>query len=144
RNRTPPQRRMLRAAARRHLLQAAVLVLAATLFGWVLWKVYRGPVTADHLVQQLASADIEDVDQIIDQLADCRHWADPKLRALVAEPPSQKAKLHASLALLPVDREQVDYLKKQLLEVGPDEALVIVRRLNRTVHHRDVASWLRR
>ena len=143
RNRTPPQRRMLRAATRRHLLQAVVLVLVATLFGWVLAEVYRGPVKADHLVESLATADIEGVEQIIEELDTCRRWADPKLRALVAEPPSPKAKLHASLALLPVDPGQVAYLEQQLLEVGPDEALVIARRLGETDHHREVASRLR-
>jgi formylglycine-generating enzyme required for sulfatase activity len=145
RNRTLPQRRMLQAATRRHLLQAVVLLLAAALFGWGLWEVYRGPVTADHLVRQLASADIEEVDQIIAELSACPPWAgaDKKLKALVAEPPSPKAKLHASLALLPVDEGQVDYLEQQLLVVGPDEALVIVRRLSQTDHHREVASWLR-
>jgi formylglycine-generating enzyme required for sulfatase activity len=146
-NRTPPQRRMLQAATRRHLLQAVVLLLAAALFGWGLWEVYRGPVTADHLVRELASADIEKVDEIISKLADCPPWADAdgKLRALVAsESSSKKAKLHARLALLP-DPEQVEYLEKQLLEtdVGPEEALVIVRRLSGTDHRRDVVWWLR-
>jgi eukaryotic-like serine/threonine-protein kinase len=142
-NRTPPQRRMLRAATRKRMLQAAVLVLVAALSGWVLAEVYRGPVQADHLVRSLASADIEGVEQIIKDLDTCRPWANPKLRALVAEPPSAKAKLHASLALLPVDPGQVEYLEQQLLEVGPDEALVITRHLAATGYHRDVASWLR-
>src|SRR5207253_4511567 len=104
-----------------------------------------------HLVRQLASADIEGVEQIIDELATCRPWADPKLRALVAEssPPKdakeRKERLHASLALLPVDPAQVAYLKERLLDenVGPAEALVIARRLGETDHHRDVVSWLR-
>jgi formylglycine-generating enzyme required for sulfatase activity len=100
-------------------------------------------VRADHLVQQLVSADIGKVDGIIDELAHCRRWADPKLRALVAEPGPPKAKLHASLALLPVDPGQVAYLEEQLLEAGPDEALVIARRLSGTDHHREVASRLR-
>ncbi|HVK16473.1 MAG TPA: SUMF1/EgtB/PvdO family nonheme iron enzyme [Fimbriiglobus sp.] len=145
RNRTPPQHRMLRAATRKRMLQAAVLVLVATLFGWALAEVYRGPVKADHLVESLATADIERVEQIIEQLDSRRGggWIDPKLKALVAAPPSAKAKLHASLALLPVDREQVEYLEQQLLEVGPDEALVITRRLVETDHHREVTSWLR-
>ena len=143
RNRTPPQRRMLRAATRRHLLQAVVLVLVAALFGWVLAEVYRGPVKADHLVESLATADIEGVEQIIDELDTCRRWADPKLRALVAESSSPKERLHASLALLPVDPGQVAYLEQRLLEVGPDEALVIARRLAESDHHRDVVSRLR-
>src|SRR5207244_2276457 len=94
RNRTPPQRGMLRAATRRHLLQAVVLLLVATLFGWALGEVYRGPVKADHLVRALASADIEGVEQIIDELASCRRWADPKLRALALESSSPKERLH--------------------------------------------------
>jgi formylglycine-generating enzyme required for sulfatase activity len=141
-NWTPPQRRMLRAATRRHLLQAAVLLLAATVFGWALWEVYRGPVKADHLVRALASADIEGVDKIIDEMAACRPWAEPKLRALIEDPPSAKARLHASLALLP-DSRQVAYLEEQLLKVGPDEAWVIVQHLRRTDHQLKVASWLR-
>src|SRR5205823_12311342 len=53
RNWTSAQRRMLRAASRRHLIQAIVMLLAATLVGWVLAAVYRGPVKADHLVRAL-------------------------------------------------------------------------------------------
>jgi formylglycine-generating enzyme required for sulfatase activity len=143
RSRTPPQRRMLRAATRRRLAQAVVLILVAALSGWVLGEVYRGPVKADHLVESLATADIEGVEQIIEELDTCRRWANPKLRAVIAEPPSAKAKLHASLALLPVDREQVPYLEQQLLEVGPDEALVIARRLAETDHRGEVISRLR-
>src|SRR5207253_3260337 len=114
-----------------------------TLSGWVLWEVYRGPVKADHLVRQLASADIEGVEQIIDDLAACRRWADPKLRALVAESSLPKERLHASLALLPVDPGQVAYLEQRLLDVGPDEALVIARRLGETDHHRELVPRLR-
>src|SRR5438105_6441425 len=91
----------------------------------------------------MASADIEGVEPIIEKLETCRPWADPKLKALVAEPPSAKAKLHASLALLPVDPGQVSFLEQQLLEVGPDEALVIARRLAETDQHRDVVARLR-
>jgi hypothetical protein len=96
-----------------------VVLLVATLFGWVLAEVYRGPVKADHLVRALASADIEGVEQIIGELASCRSWADPKLRALVAESSSPKERLHASLALLPVDPGQVAYLEERLLNDGP-------------------------
>ena len=147
RKRTPPQRRMLRAGTRRHLLQAAVLVLAAALFGWVLAEVYRGPVKADHLVRRrCATADIDGWTR------SSRSWPPaaalgrpgPKLRALVAaESSSEKERLHASLALLPVDPEQVAFLERQLLEVGPDEALVIAGHLKETDHRRDVALRLR-
>jgi len=150
RNRTPPQRRMLRAATRRHLVQALVLILVAGLFGWVLAEVYRGPVKADHLVESLKTADIERVEHIIGDLDTCRDWANPKLRAIVdAESSSRKERLHASLALLPVDPGQVDYLKQQLLseDVGPDEVYVIAQHLGArlvtgTDHRPEVALWL--
>jgi len=150
RNRTPPQRRMLRAATRRHLLQALILVVVAALFGWGLREVYRGPVKADHLVESLKTADIERVEDIIKDLDTCRSWANPKLREIVAaDSSSRKERLHASLALLPVDPEQVDYLKEQLLsdDVGPDEVYVIAqhlgaRHLSGTDHRPDVAKWL--
>jgi len=154
-NRTPPQRRMLRAATRRRLLRAVVLVLVAALFGWVLVEVYEGPVKADHLVESLKTADIERVEGIIAELGPRRRWADPKLRAIVVKssPPKdakeRKERLHASLALLPVDPGQVPYLEQQLLseEVGPDEVFVIAqhlgaRRLSGTDHRVEVASWL--
>jgi formylglycine-generating enzyme required for sulfatase activity len=146
RKRTPAQGRMLRAATRRHLLQAAVLVAVAGLFGWVLAEVYRGPVKADHLVESLKTADIERVEKIVADLETCRDWANPKLRAIVAaESSSPKERLHASLALLPVDKEgeQVPYLEQRLLEdVGPEEALVIVRLLADTEHYPGVVVRL--
>src|SRR5205085_630588 len=54
----------------------------------------------------------------------------------------EKERLHACLALLP-DPRQVGYLEKQLLRAGPDEAFAIVRRLRKTGHDGEVASWLR-
>jgi eukaryotic-like serine/threonine-protein kinase len=159
RTRTPPQRRMLWAATRRHLIQGVVLALVATLFGGILAYVYRGPVKADQLVRALASADIDSVDQIIAELATCRPWADPKLRALAMESSSAKdtakeaakaagARLNASLALLPVDPGQVAYLEQRLLEldpnpVKPEEAFVIAEHLSRTNQCLEIASRLK-
>src|SRR5262245_1701910 len=149
-NRTPPQRRMLRASTRRHLFQAGVLVVVAALFGWGLWEVYQGPVKADHQVESLKTADIGRVEQIIKELGPRRRWADPKLRAIVADPSpprdneERKERLHASLALLPVDPGQVAYLEERLLnDVGPEEAMVIVKLLDETDRYREVVSHLR-
>jgi hypothetical protein len=146
RNRTDVQSRMLRAATRWRLLQAFFLVLFATLFGWILVEVYQGPVKADYLVRALASADVQEVDQIIKDMDGCRRWADPKLRALAASS-SRKEQLHASLALLPVDPGQVAVLEKRLLDVkqdvGPDEALAIAGGLRKTDQRVEVASRLR-
>jgi serine/threonine protein kinase/formylglycine-generating enzyme required for sulfatase activity len=56
-----------------------------------------------------------------------RPWADVKLKAAIkSEPDGASAKLHASLALLPVDASQADYLAKQLLTAKADDVPVIV------------------
>ena len=63
----------------------------------------------------------------ISQLASCRHWANPRLVKLLSEtPPPSKEHLHASLALLPVDTGQVDYLYQRMLNVDGVELSVII------------------
>ena len=55
-----------------------------------------------------------------------RFWADPKLHQIAKNPNvDPKVRLHASLALLPVDQEQVEFLYPRLLEAGPTELPVI-------------------
>ena len=86
---------------------------------------------ADHaagLVKQLLAAKIDKVPPIIQEIEGYRLWADPLLReendrAAVGSP----QKLHASLALLPVDPGQTTYLYDRLLdaEAEPHEAPVI-------------------
>ena len=75
---------------------------------------------ADHaagLVKQLLAAKIDKVPPIIREIEGYRLWADPLLReendrAEVGSP----QKLHASLALLPVDPGQTTYLYDRLLD----------------------------
>ena len=77
---------------------------------------------ADHaagLVKQLLAAKIDKVPPIIQEIEGYRLWADPLLReendrAAVGSP----QKLHASLALLPVDPGQTTYLYDRLLDAG--------------------------
>ena len=84
---------------------------------------------ADHaagLVKQLLAAKIDKVPPIIQEIEDYRLWADPLLReendrAGVGSP----QKLHASLALLPVDPGQTIYLYDRLLDAEPHEVPVI-------------------
>jgi serine/threonine protein kinase/formylglycine-generating enzyme required for sulfatase activity len=125
-DRTASQRQMLRAAARRHLIQAGVLTVLLALIGWAVVEVLRGPLKASALVRELGSAETANVPKIINELGSCRRWADPQLREMVkGYPPSTKQHLHARLALLPVDPEQKEYLYKKLLEASPDELVVI-------------------
>jgi serine/threonine protein kinase/formylglycine-generating enzyme required for sulfatase activity len=148
-DRTPPQRQMMRAAARHHLLRASVLVLLLAVLGlatreWLRWQ------RAEALVDTLARTDITRVPQIVEEISSYRRWADPLLFKMAAAPAPYRfedprnavARVHASLALLPVDPGQVDFLHKRSLEANdPDEFGVIVEAL-RKKHSRELAQRL--
>jgi hypothetical protein len=78
------------------------------------------------LVRAIKSADTAQAYQLILGSNIFQRWATPLLRQMYEESePQSKERLHASLALLPVDPGQVDYLYKRLLNAGPTELLVI-------------------
>ena len=59
-------------------------------------------------------------------MRDYRRWVDPSLRSeLEKGSDDSRQKLHASLALLPVDASQVDYLFNRLLTATPSELPVL-------------------
>ena len=67
-----------------------------------------------------------DVPAVIKQLAGYRRWADRRLRRMLRDSDeSTRDRLHASLALLPVDSSQADYLGKRLLGVAPADLPVL-------------------
>jgi serine/threonine protein kinase/formylglycine-generating enzyme required for sulfatase activity len=129
-DRTALERDMLRAATRRNVLQAGVLLLLLGVLGAVLFEVYRGPMKAEFLVGKLKSADTRDVRGIIEELASCRRWAKPRLEEMFEEyPRPSKERLHASLALLPEESDQKDFLYDRMLEADPDAFPVICEAL---------------
>src|SRR5271165_418613 len=84
---------------------------------------------AQGLVQRLLDADTEQVPEIVRSISAYRRWADPELKKTVAEAAdTSRKKLHASLALLPVDANQVDFLFSRLLAASPTELPVPVIR----------------
>jgi eukaryotic-like serine/threonine-protein kinase len=131
-NWAPPQRRMMRAATRHYtirILLGALLLLAATI-GIVQIKsqlaASQRAANADSLISKLLVADITQVPEIIEGLGDYRDRTDPELTQIAGDPSrTPKERLRASLALLPVDGSQVDYLVGRLLEAEPAESLVI-------------------
>jgi hypothetical protein len=80
------------------------------------------------LVARLTDADVAQVPGIVAEIQDYRRWADPLLKEAYdgaeREKDSRK-QLHASLALLPVDPGQVEYLYGRLLNAEPAEVGVI-------------------
>jgi formylglycine-generating enzyme required for sulfatase activity len=81
---------------------------------------------ATGLVQRVLDAETAQVPDIVNAMEDYRRWTDPLLRQESAEAAEgSQRKLHASLALLPVDEEQVDYLYQRLLGAPPEQFPVI-------------------
>ncbi len=85
-----------------------------------------GTLRASALVESLQKVGTPDVPAIVKQLSGYRRWADPRLvRAVQSTDDQSREHLHASLALLPVDATQVDYLFKRLLSATPSELPVL-------------------
>jgi len=131
-NWTPPQKKMMGKAGRYHAVRGAVmavLLAVATFTGLVIREKVdeqRKATQAAGLVQSLLNADTAQVPAIVGEMKEYRQWADPLLReeSDKAEAKSRQ-KLHVSLALLPVDPGQVDYLYGRLLDAQPHEVPVI-------------------
>jgi formylglycine-generating enzyme required for sulfatase activity len=92
------------------------------------WGLFEGVMyfNALNMVRALRSADTAQASQLIVGLNVFQRWATPLLRQMYEESePQSKERLHASLALLPVDPGQGEYLYERLFNAGPLELLVI-------------------
>ncbi len=118
-----PQRRMMRRAGRVHGLRMLGLAMLVALIAWGGIEGY-GTLRASALVESLQKAGTPDVPTIVTQLSGFRRWADPLLLRLV-QSDDDREHLHASLALLSVDRSQVDYLFNRLLKASSGELPVL-------------------
>jgi formylglycine-generating enzyme required for sulfatase activity len=127
---TPSQKRMMRKADRYHGLRGAALLLALAVAGWASFEVH-GELRANFLVQTIEQAETTpDLLRLIDDdLPRYRRWADRRLRDMAeAAPDGSKVRLHAALALLPVDDGQADYLAGRLLSPTTEPKVVPVLR----------------
>jgi formylglycine-generating enzyme required for sulfatase activity len=129
---TAPQRQMMRRATRYHavrgvLLAAAVALLTITGLTWrQRIDEHNNEQHAAALVERLIDADTAEVPGVIAAMDGYRRWTDPRLRAEAEQAPeASRRKLHVSLALLPVDAAQVDYLTGRLLDAKPAEVPII-------------------
>jgi hypothetical protein len=124
---TPPQRKMMRRAGRYHAIRALVVAVCLSLLGWGAYESH-GSLQAHALRGRLLDADTHEVPTIVQDMALYRRWLDPLLHDAYAEAEKdndRRKQLHASLALLPVDRAQVRYLYGRLLDAEPAEVPVI-------------------
>ena len=122
---TEPQRKMMRRAGRVYGLRGLGLAVLIALVSWGGMEGY-GRLRASALVESLQSCVPLDVPAIVKQLSGYRRWADPQLvRVAQGTDAQSRQHLNASLALLPVDASQVDYLFERLLSSKGNEFLVL-------------------
>jgi formylglycine-generating enzyme required for sulfatase activity len=122
---TAPQRQMMRKATRFYALRG-LLVLGVVAVLAVLGLDGWGRLKAHTLRGRLLESTVTGVPGIVGEMAPYRHWVDPLLQQALAQAPDHSAQqLHLSLALLPVDRGQAEYLNDRLLQGQPEEVTVI-------------------
>ena len=129
---TEPQRRMMKRAGRLHGVRSVLsftLLSAGLLAGFAVRRQVIETQRANFaagLVQRVLDADTPHVPEIVVAMRDYRQLVDPSLRSeLDKRSDDSHQKLHASLALLPVDALQVDYLFKRLIKSTPSELHVL-------------------
>src|SRR5271157_3003070 len=134
---TEPQRKMMRRAGRVHglmMVGVATVILCLTYMGLSFY--------ASRLVEELRSAVIEKIPEKVHAMRFFHFWADPTLKDLLkAGPDESDQKLRASLALLPVDADQAEFLFKRLQMADPIELPVIWRILRE--YHQEPVQQLR-
>ena len=126
-NWTPPQKKMMAKAGKCHAVRGLVVALILALIGLGSWEGY-GRLKAQTLRDRLLESTTADVPRIVKEMAPYRRWVDPLLQDAYAQADQEKAsrkQMHVSLALLPVDSGQVDFLYKRLLKGEPLDVVVI-------------------
>jgi eukaryotic-like serine/threonine-protein kinase len=130
---TEPERRMLRRTDRLMAIKtaAAAVVVAGLYLGALAINdrviEVRNEVQAYGLVQQLVKADTPQVPAIVREMRHLRRWTDPALvRILEESAPGTRAKLHASISLLPAREDQIAYLHDCLEAADPATTAVLI------------------
>jgi hypothetical protein len=124
---TPPQRKMMGKAARVHALRAMMLGVLLALIGWGAYE-GRGMLKAHAFRDRLLDANINEVPNIVSEMAPYRSWLNRLLHDAYAQAETDQDRpkqLRISLALLPGDTTQVEYLFGRLLDAEPPEVAVI-------------------
>ncbi len=123
-------------------LIVAGLLLAGMLIGAYVWQKHTEAHTrAETLVTNLAAVETARVPALLEELGPWRTALLPLLHQMASQAaPDSKERLHASLALLPDDANQVTYLIGRIGTASPEELLVLRSALEK--HREEVAAQL--
>jgi eukaryotic-like serine/threonine-protein kinase len=124
---TPAQQQLMRQAGRYHAVRGCVLTACLLLLAGVGWEGF-GRFKARALMDRLSTGQVGAVPPIVWEMESYRRWVDPLLKQARAHArPGSRWELYTSMALLPVDRNQVDYLYGRLLEADHPFTLGVLR-----------------
>ncbi len=126
-NWTSPQLKMMGRAGRYYLVRGAAVAVVLAFLSWGGYETH-GTLKADALRDRLLDANTADVPAIVSDMPSYRRWLDRLLRDAFKDAEARadpRKQLHASLALLPIDPGQVDYLYGRLLDAQPQEVPVV-------------------
>ncbi len=124
---TTPQRKMMGRTMRYHAVRGMVVAIFLTVLGLGIWE-GNGRLQARVLRYRLQESTTLDTPAVVKDMAPFRRWVDPLLKdtyTLAERNNDSRKQLHASLALLPVDDGQVEYLTQRLLTGDPSIVVVI-------------------
>jgi serine/threonine protein kinase/formylglycine-generating enzyme required for sulfatase activity len=126
------ERKMMARAGRVHGVRGvlSLALLAAGILGGIAVRRQvienQQATQARGLVQRLLDADTPQFPEIVAAMREFRRWVDPALKdELKKSAILPRQKLHASLALLPADANQVEYLFERLSRAAPIELPVL-------------------
>src|SRR3954454_13242450 len=108
---------MMGKAGRYHVVRGLLVAVVLALMGFAGYEGH-GRTQAHALRRSLLDADTKEVPAIVKDVAPYRRWIDPLLRDALREAEANnesRKRLHVSLALLPTDPGQVEYLSTRLL-----------------------------
>ncbi len=125
RERTQHQQAMMGAAARHYGLRSSLALLGLIAISLVALEA-ASRLKAAGFVRALATADTKDVGQIVADMSRYRRWTQPLLVEMAEDDQADsKQRLHASLALLPMDSSVSDELFSRMLKADPVTCLAI-------------------
>jgi formylglycine-generating enzyme required for sulfatase activity len=127
---TALQRKMMRQAGRYHRRRGLLLAVCLLLAGWGCWEGV-GWLEARSLRHRLLEASTVEVPGIVEAMKPYRRWLDGPLREEYAQAQTSgdtRKQLHVSMALLPVDGGQIDYLQGRLLQATAEPQEVLAMR----------------